>query len=53
VAEQTASTGRGGAPGGHGGGGGGLLDRFFQVSERGSTYGRETRGGLATFFTMA
>ncbi|MER5500879.1 MULTISPECIES: NCS2 family permease [unclassified Streptomyces] len=32
---------------------GGPLDRFFRISERGSTYGREIRGGLATFFTMA
>jgi AGZA family xanthine/uracil permease-like MFS transporter len=29
------------------------LDRFFAVSERGSTISREIRGGLATFFTMA
>jgi AGZA family xanthine/uracil permease-like MFS transporter len=29
------------------------FDRFFQISERGSTVGREIRGGLATFFTMA
>lgn len=29
------------------------LDRFFQISERGSTVGRELRGGLVTFFTMA
>jgi adenine/guanine/hypoxanthine permease len=29
------------------------LDSFFQIHERGSTYGREARGGLATFFTMA
>jgi adenine/guanine/hypoxanthine permease len=29
------------------------LDRFFRISERGSTFARETRGGLATFFTMA
>ncbi|MFF3291542.1 NCS2 family permease [Streptomyces sp. NPDC003023] len=29
------------------------LDRFFRISERGSTYGREIRGGFATFFTMA
>ncbi|NAZ87830.1 NCS2 family permease [Kineococcus indalonis] len=29
------------------------LDRFFRVSERGSTVAREVRGGLATFFTMA
>lgn len=31
----------------------GSLDRYFKISERGSTYGREVRGGLATFFTMA
>ncbi|WP_326697940.1 NCS2 family permease [Streptomyces sp. NBC_01754] len=29
------------------------VDRFFRISERGSTYGREIRGGFATFFTMA
>jgi AGZA family xanthine/uracil permease-like MFS transporter len=29
------------------------LDRYFGISERGSTVGREVRGGLATFFTMA
>lgn len=29
------------------------LDAFFSISERGSTFGREARGGLATFFTMA
>ncbi|MFI5758751.1 NCS2 family permease [Streptomyces sp. NPDC051569] len=31
----------------------GALDRYFKISERGSTYGREIRGGFATFFTMA
>ncbi|HYO85230.1 MAG TPA: NCS2 family permease [Dermatophilaceae bacterium] len=31
----------------------GGLDRFFRLSERGSTLSRELRGGLATFFTMA
>ncbi len=31
----------------------GSLDSFFQISKRGSTVGREVRGGLATFFTMA
>ena len=31
----------------------GALDSFFQISKRGSTVGREVRGGLATFFTMA
>jgi adenine/guanine/hypoxanthine permease len=29
------------------------LDGYFKLSERGSTVGRELRGGLATFFTMA
>ncbi|MET9291100.1 NCS2 family permease [Streptomyces sp. NPDC003077] len=29
------------------------LDRFFKISERGSTVGRELRGGVATFFAMA
>ncbi|QKW07221.1 NCS2 family permease [Streptomyces sp. NA04227] len=31
----------------------GPLDRFFRVSARGSTFGREIRGGFATFFAMA
>ncbi|MFF5333688.1 NCS2 family permease [Streptomyces sp. NPDC013181] len=31
----------------------GGLDRFFKISERGSTEGREIRGGFATFFAMA
>jgi AGZA family xanthine/uracil permease-like MFS transporter len=31
----------------------GAIDRWFRISERGSTYGREIRGGLVTFFTMA
>ncbi|MCU1587557.1 MAG: Xanthine/uracil/vitamin permease [Frankiales bacterium] len=29
------------------------FDRYFKVSERGSTLQREVRGGFATFFTMA
>lgn len=29
------------------------FDRFFEITARGSTLGREIRGGLATFFTMA
>ncbi|MGH3341831.1 MAG: solute carrier family 23 protein, partial [Carbonactinosporaceae bacterium] len=29
------------------------LDRYFEISRRGSSVGREVRGGLATFFTMA
>src|SRR5262245_58996323 len=32
---------------------GSWFDRFFEISARGSTVGREVRGGLATFFTMA
>ena len=31
----------------------GRLDRYFEISSRGSTYGREIRGGLVTFVTMA
>ncbi|MDL9948452.1 NCS2 family permease [Gordonia sp. ABSL11-1] len=31
----------------------GTLDRFFKISQRGSTPSREIRGGLVTFFTMA
>lgn len=31
----------------------GSLDRFFRISERGSTVSREIRGGFATFFAMA
>ncbi|MEJ1090811.1 NCS2 family permease [Microbacterium istanbulense] len=29
------------------------LDRFFEISKRGSTIGTEVRGGLVTFVTMA
>ncbi len=29
------------------------LDRYFKISQRGSTVGREVRGGLVTFFAMA
>ncbi|MFJ3825937.1 NCS2 family permease [Streptomyces nodosus] len=31
----------------------GAIDRFFKISERGSTLVREVRGGFATFFAMA
>ncbi|MFE9098758.1 NCS2 family permease [Streptomyces sp. NPDC007264] len=31
----------------------GPLDRYFKISERGSTLSREVRGGFATFFAMA
>ncbi len=30
-----------------------FVDRFFKISERGSSPSREIRGGLATFFAMA
>ncbi len=30
-----------------------MLDKYFKISERGSTVGREVRGGVVTFFTMA
>ena len=29
------------------------MDRFFELSERGSTVGQEIRGGLTTFMAMA
>ncbi|MCE7482052.1 MULTISPECIES: NCS2 family permease [Microbacterium] len=29
------------------------VDRFFEISRRGSTFGREIRGGIVTFVTMA
>ncbi|MGL4175912.1 MAG: NCS2 family permease [Dermatophilaceae bacterium] len=32
---------------------GSRLDRYFRISARGSTVGRELRGGVATFVTMA
>lgn len=31
----------------------GFLDRYFSISERGSTIGREVRGGIVTFFAMS
>jgi len=31
----------------------GRLERYFHLAERGSTVGREVRGGLTTFFAMA
>ena len=31
----------------------GVLDRYFKISERGSTVSRELRGGLVSFFAMA
>lgn len=42
MATTTAGTRRGNA-----------LDRYFKISERGSTLRQEVRGGAATFFTMA
>ncbi|TXR52532.1 NCS2 family permease [Quadrisphaera setariae] len=44
----SAREGRSPGPGRLGG-----LDRYFSISARGSTVGREVRGGFATFFTMA
>ncbi|WP_298251849.1 NCS2 family permease [uncultured Arthrobacter sp.] len=32
---------------------GSALDRYFSVTQRGSTFSRELRGGLATFFAMS
>ena len=29
------------------------VDRYFEITERGSTIGREVRGGIVTFVTMA
>ena len=29
------------------------MDKFFKITERGSTVSREVRGGVVTFFTMA
>lgn len=29
------------------------VDRYFKISERGSSFSREVRGGLATFFAMS
>ena len=31
----------------------GAFDRYFEISKRGSTIGREVRGGIVTFVTMA
>jgi len=30
-----------------------MLDTYFKISQRGSTVGREVRGGIVTFFTRA
>lgn len=32
---------------------GNAVDRYFKITERGSTLAREARGGVVTFFTMA
>src|SRR5690625_5831262 len=29
------------------------IDRYFHITERGSTVGREIRGGIVTFFAMS
>src|SRR5690554_2852301 len=31
----------------------GRIDNFFEITARGSTFGREVRGGMTTFFAMA
>src|SRR5690625_2012122 len=31
----------------------GKIDNFFQITERGSNFSREIRGGLVTFFAMS
>lgn len=31
----------------------GRIDRFFEITKRGSTIGREVRGGMVTFFAMS
>jgi AGZA family xanthine/uracil permease-like MFS transporter len=41
------------APSHPGSRGGNALDRFFDITQRGSTIPREVRGGFVTFFTMA
>jgi AGZA family xanthine/uracil permease-like MFS transporter len=56
MADEAAGTTGGGAAQDEGGAataGRSGLDRFFKISERGSTVGREVRGGLVTFVTMA
>ncbi|MFD4690741.1 NCS2 family permease [Streptomyces sp. NBC_00683] len=56
---QTSATGKAdsartpAAGPGSGSGSGSAVDRYFRITERGSTYAREIRGGFATFFTMA
>ncbi|MET8555724.1 NCS2 family permease [Streptomyces sp. NPDC004959] len=47
IAQDPASGGPSGVPPRN------AADRFFKISERGSTFGREIRGGFATFFAMA
>ncbi|MGV9770094.1 NCS2 family permease [Microbacterium sp. NPDC003461] len=45
MANDTSTATRAGAPRS-------ALDRFFKITERGSTIGTEVRGGLVTFFAM-
>lgn len=51
VAQPTPQSPEPSQPGSHPAGG--VLDRYFKISERGSSFAREIRGGVATFFTMA
>ncbi|MGW6564386.1 NCS2 family permease [Streptomyces sp. NPDC054975] len=50
---STTATAKATPPSPQGGGHVSGLDRFFKISERGSTVAREVRGGFATFFAMA
>ncbi|WP_328909472.1 NCS2 family permease [Streptomyces sp. NBC_00234] len=50
---QTSATGKADSVRPPAVGSGSAVDRFFRISERGSTYATEIRGGFATFFTMA
>ncbi|MCO1337488.1 MFS transporter [Kocuria polaris] len=42
-----------GSPNPGGGAASAVVDKFFRITERGSTLAREFRGGIVTFFTMA
>ncbi|GHA64350.1 NCS2 family permease [Streptomyces termitum] len=50
---STTATAKAPAPGPQGPGAVSPIDRYFRVTERGSTFAREIRGGFATFFAMA
>ncbi|NGN63556.1 NCS2 family permease [Streptomyces sp. A7024] len=52
-AEPVATTAEDAGAGSRPPAGRGWLDRYFHISERGSTVAREVRGGLTTFMAMA